>query len=305
MNKAYDCLIIGAGPAGLTAGIYATRYALKTIIIGKPFESIITHAWNVENYPGFKEISGMDLIERFKEHAHHFGVELVEEEVVSAEKNNEFFLITTDANKKIKTKTIILAMGSVPRKLNVPNEEDFIGKGVSYCATCDAPFFKDKVVAVVGGSDSAVMTALLLSQKSKKVYILYRREKLRAHPIEIKKVNSNEKIEVVYNAQIKKLVGRDVLEKIELTNGEELSVNGVFVEIGRVPNPVIAKNLGVKINEQGFIIVDEHMRTNIKRVYSAGDICGTKEKLRQVITAAAEGAKAARSAYEDIEKNKK
>ncbi len=305
MNKAYDCLIIGAGPAGLTAGIYATRYALKTIIIGKPFESIITHAWNVENYPGFKEISGMDLIERFKEHARHFGVELVEEEVVSAEKNNEFFLITTDANKKIKTKTIILAMGSVPRKLNVPNEEDFIGKGVSYCATCDAPFFKDKVVAVVGGSDSAVMTALLLSQKSKKVYILYRREKLRAHPIEIKKVNSNEKIEVVYNAQIKKLVGRDVLEKIELTNGEELSVDGVFVEIGHVPNPVIAKNLGVKINEQGFIIVDEHMRTNIERVYSAGDICGTKEKLRQVITAAAEGAKAARSAYEDIEKNKK
>ncbi len=301
MNKEYDCLIIGAGPAGLSAGIYAARYSLKTIIAGIPLQSIITHAWKVENYPGFKEISGMDLINKFVEHVKHFEVPIIEEQIVNVEKKENHFLATTSTNKKIKARTIILATGSTSRKLNIANEDDFIGKGVSYCATCDAMFFKDKIVAVVGGSDSAVMTSMLLAQKSKKVYIIYRRDKLRAKPMMVNKVMKNNKIEVIYNAEVKKLIGDDFLKGIELSNGRKLSVEGLFVEIGHVPNTIIAKSLRVKTSEHGFIIVDENMRTNVKGVYAAGDICGSKNKLRQVITAASEGAIAARSVYEDKE----
>ncbi|MEM2121802.1 MAG: thioredoxin-disulfide reductase [Candidatus Woesearchaeota archaeon] len=297
-DKEFDLIIVGAGPAGLSAGIYAARYKLRTLVIGESIGGYASDAYEVENYPGFRKISGFELMEKFRSHAEDLGVKIKQGSVVDVRKGYTLFNVKDSDNNVYKARAIIFASGTKRRNLNIPKEDDFIGKGISYCATCDAPFYKDKVVGVVGGSNAAVRSALLLSNYASKVYIIYRRDKLRAEPVLIDAVNSNPKIEVIYNSNVVELLGSEVLEGVKLDSGKELKLDGLFIEIGGIPVVDLAKSLGVKTDEEGYIVVDSAQRTNVEGVFAAGDITTNSNKFQQIITAAAEGAIAANSVYE-------
>lgn len=290
----YELIIIGAGPAGLSAAIYAARYKLKTLIIGEITGGLILDAYKICNYPGFKEISGIELMKKFEEQVKELKVQIKEEEVTNINKQKDRFLITTKKNK-YESKTIILAIGTRRRKLNIPGEGNFIGKGVSYCATCDAAFFKGKIVGVVGGSSAAAMTAELLERYAKKVYVIYRKDKMRAEPLVVERLEKNKKIEIVYNANVKKINGDNFIKSIELDTGKELKLDGLFIEIGAVPALAITKGLNLKTDKEGYIIVGREQSTGVEGVYAAGDI--SNNSLKQVVTATAEGAIAAFSVY--------
>lgn len=294
-NEVYDTIIIGAGPAGMTAAIYAIRYQLKVLIISKDVGGIANLAHKIENWPGIISITGPDLMQNFKIHLEALGVKILQEEVV---KLSSGFEITTAGGKTFKSKTLILALGTVRRKLNVPGEDEFIGKGVSYCFTCDGPMFRNKIVCVVGGSNSAAMAALMLAEYAKKVYLIYRKESLRADPVLVDRINKNKKLEVLYNSEITKIIGTKFVEKIVLNTGKELPMEGVFIEIGGIPSTDLAKELGVKLDEHSSITVDDNMQTNVPGVYAAGDITNTP--LDQVVTACADGAKAAYSVFNHL-----
>ncbi len=300
----YDLIIIGAGPAGLASAIYATRYKLKTIVFGKELGGQAVHAYKIENYPGFKLISGQELMKKMQEQVKSLGIKISEEKVIDItkikekkEKNN--FIVSTH-NKKYEAKTIILALGTERKKLNLPNEDKFLGKGVSYCATCDTPFFKNKIVAVVGGSNAAVMSALLLAEYAKKVYVIYRGKELGAEPLRIEQLKKNKKIKIIYNTEIKAIQGKNFVESIMLNNkkskeNKKIVLQGVFIEIGFIPLSYLAKKLSIKTNKEGFILTNQLMETSIKGAFAAGD-CIVKP-LRQIITAASDGAIASYSAY--------
>ena len=296
-EKDYDLIIIGGGPAGFTAGIYAVRYNLKTLIIAATPGGLATDASEVENYPGFNRVSGYDLMQKFKDHALGLGAKLKTTQVVSVKREGQIFSVITSEGKTYSSKAIILALGTRRRKLQIPGEEEFLGKGVSYCAVCDAAFYKDKVVGVVGGSDSAAQAALLLAKYASKVYLIYRRKPLRAEPALVDKILANKKIEVVYNANVVKLAGSDKLQELILDTGQTIKADGLFVEIGGVPNTVLTKDLGVKTNDRGYIIVDPAMKTNVEGVFAAGDVTTGSNMMQQIITACAEGALSAESAY--------
>lgn len=293
--KKYDLIIIGAGPAGLTAAIYAIRYRLNVLVIGKLIGGIMGEAYKICNYPSYPNITGFELAKKMLQQAKEIGVEIKQEEVVDV-KNG--FEIVTNKNKYF-AKKIILAVGSERRKLQLENEKKFMGKGVSYCATCDASFYKDKIVGVVGGSDAALSSALLLSKLAKKVYIIYRQEKFyKAQPAWVEEVKKNKKITSFFNSSITQLIGKERLEKIEINNKKKIDVDGIFVEIGSVPNVELAEKLKVKINSDNYIIVDKKQRTNVAGVFAAGDI--TDNPLKQIVTACGEGAVAANSAYREL-----
>jgi thioredoxin reductase (NADPH) len=299
----YDLIIIGLGPAGLTAGIYAARYKLKTLIIGRDLGQT-AEAWLIENYPGFQDIKGMELIEKFKEHAEKLGVEIMQMVPVNhIKKENSIFVVKTGDDQEFRAKSIILAIGMQKRKMGIPGEKKFLGKGVSYCATCDAAFFNNKVVGVVGGSDSAATAALMLSEHAKMVYIIYRKDALRAQPAWVEKINKNPKIKTIFNAIPKELKGDDVLKSVVIERAgktEEIALDGIFFEIGYEPETNLPAQLGVETDEYGHIKVKPDMSTNIEGVFAAGDVTTPSEKLRQIITASAEGAIAATSAYKYI-----
>ncbi|MDP2909306.1 MAG: FAD-dependent oxidoreductase [Nanoarchaeota archaeon] len=296
-NDVYDTIIIGAGPAGMTAAIYAVRYKLKTLVISKDVGGVANLAHKIENWPGITSITGIELMQSFKKHVEALGVKILQDEVVKLASG---FEVVTSGGKKFKSKTLILALGTVRRKLNVPGEDEFIGRGVSYCTTCDGAMFKNKTVCVVGGSNSAAMAALLLAEYAKKVYIIYRKEALRADPILIERIAKNKKIEVIYNAEITKILGMKFVEKIILNNSKELPMEGVFIEIGGIPSTDLAKEIGVKLDEHNSIIADANMNTNVPGVFAAGDITNTF--LDQVVTACGDGAKAAYSAFNHLKK---
>jgi thioredoxin reductase (NADPH) len=296
----YDLIIIGAGSAGLASAIYAARYKLKTLVICKDIGGVILEAYKVENYPGFKAISGIDLMNKFKKQAEELGVKIIEDEVIDIKKNNNFKINTKQ--KSFESKTIIIAMGSKRRKLDVPGSDEFSGKGVSYCATCDGPLFKNKIVGVVGGSDSAANAAQLLADYAKKVYIIYRKEKLRAEPLLVEQINKNKKIEIINNTNITEIKGDKMISSVIFDSGKEFKLDGLFIEIGILPNNEIAKKLGVKLDKEGHIIVDKAQKTNINGVYAAGDITNASNKFEQLTTATAEGSIAANSVYEFVKK---
>ncbi len=296
----YDLIIIGAGPAGLTAGVYASRYLLKTLIIGKLPGGMISEAHKVCNFPSYKTISGMKLTKKIIEQVKDLGIKIKQENVEEIKKNKVFEVKTN--NSSYRAKKIILAIGTEKRKLNVPGEKEFLGKGVSYCATCDAGFFKNKIVAVIGGSNAALTAALLLSEYAKKVCIIYRKEKFfRAEPTWISQVEKNKKVEIIFNANIKEIYGINSVNRVKLDTKKDLKVDGVFVEIGSIPDEKISKQLKLK-TEENYIVVDKKQQTSLEGVYAAGDI--TNNPLKQVITACGEGAIAATSAYEEIRGNK-
>lgn len=299
-----ELAIIGAGPAGYSAAIYAVRAGLKTIVFEKGIGGgLAAISPNIENYAGFESISGMDLTEKMKKHASKYTDIHFNEEVKKISKKNDIFSIET-SKKTYEVKAILLCTGTEYRKLNVSGEAELSGKGVSYCATCDGFFFKGKKVAVVGGGNTALIEAIYLKQIGcDEVYLIHRRDQLRAE-----KAYQDEALEkgvkIIYSTQVVSINGSEKVEHLEIRDIKEnknkkLPVDGVFISIGEIPQNEIAKNLGVKLDDKDFIIVDKDGRTNVKGVYAAGDITGG---LRQVITACSEGAKAALSSTEVLGK---
>lgn len=305
----YDLIIVGGGPAGLTAGIYAVRFGLNTIILEKSeISGQIALADVVENYPGFPEISGLELMEKYKSHAQEIGVETKITEVLSIRDEGKKKIVSTDSGE-FESKAVIIATGANPKHLNVPGEKEFISKGVSYCAICDGPFFKNKIVVVVGGGNSAIADALLLSKIAKKVYLIHRRDKLRAVKILQDRAFEATNIEFILNACILEIIGNTEgirrVKKIvvkDLKSGElqELATDGVFIYIGIHPNTEI---IDVEKNEEGFIRTDRFLETSKKGIYAAGDCRDTP--LWQLVAAVRDGALAATAVNDYIEKFKK
>lgn len=300
----YDVIIVGIGPAGYSASIYASRYKLKTLIIGKEPGGQINEAHLIENYPGFPSITGSELMTKFKEHVEKFKPDMAFKEVCGIiKKNNGTFEVVDESSKKYSGKTVILATGMNYRKLNIAGETDFIGKGVSFCFVCDGMFFKDKTVAVIGGGDSAAMGASYLSDIAKKVYLIFRQKKLTAEPFWLDKIKGNKKIELMPNTNLTEIKGDKLVEEIVLDNpqNKKLPVQGVFIEIGSVPSLALAKEIGIEIDEQGYIKVKENQETNISGIFAAGDVTNNSNKFRQVIVAASEGAVAAGAVFKFLQ----
>ncbi len=297
----YDIAILGAGPAGFSAAVYARRYNLRTIVIGKEPGGLIGEAWEVENYPGFVSINGQELGMRFKEHAEKLGAEMkMFTEVNEIRRKGKLFVLSTSEGE-YTARSIIIATGTHKRKMNIPGEKELLGKGVSYCATCDAPFFKGKTVGVVGGRNSAGCGCLILSEHCKKVYMIYRRERMNCDPAIETKIEKHPNIEPVYNAVPVEARGKDRLESVVLDikgKKKEMEMEGLFIEIGSTPaTESIIKSLKLSTDRSGYIKVKEDMSTNVPGAYAAGDITTGSDGFRQVITACSEGSIAANSAF--------
>lgn len=294
----YDVAIVGGGPAGLTAAIYAARYGLKTVVFSDSFGGTISYAHKVCNWPGEKEISGMDLSTKILEQTQALGVEVNFEKVMAINKQDKSFIVNSD-QKTIKAKKVILAIGRTRRKLGVEREDELVGKGVSYCATCDGGFYKGKIVAVVGGSDAAVTSALLLADLADKVYLIYRKEELRAEKSWVDLAITNPKIEILYRTEVTELLGQDKLTGIKTNAGREIIIDGLFIEVGSVPNTELLSKLNISLDNHNYIIVDNKQKTNQEGIFATGDATNTTE-LKQVITAASQGAIAAYHTYLEI-----
>lgn len=301
----YDVVIIGSGPAGLTAGIYSGRQGNKTLILDKGIAGGLgLEVPAMENYPGFELISGMELITETKKQAMK-NAEIHEmESVKTVLKNNDFFIVKTEKSE-YQTKSIIIATGTQHRKLGIKGEEEFLGRGVCYCATCDGPLFINKDVLMVGGGNSAIQEAIFLKNIGCNVTVIHRRDELRAEEYLVEKLFELD-IPIIWNSAIEEIKGSQLIESviiknIKTENIEELNINGLFIAIGDNPNNKIAEDLGIRLNDSGFIITDKFQRTNIDFVYAIGDITDT---YKQWIIACGEGATAAMTLYEDLQKNK-
>jgi len=307
--KKYDLIIIGGGPAGVSAGIYAARKNINTLLIAKNFGGQITKkAVMIENYLGFESISGLDLIQKFEDHLRKQKIDIELDEVTKLEKSGDDFLIFTKNKNKFEAASVIVASGADPRPLEVPGEKEFIGRGVSYCPTCDSPFFSNKTVAVIGGGNAAFEVALSLSDTVKKVYILERFSSALADEINQEKVKETGKVEIMFNALVKQIKGGKFVESLVYkdrgTNSEkELAVDGVFIEIGSQPATSFLKGL-VDFNERDEIVVDlETCQTKTPGLFAAGDV--NIGRIKQIVTAAGEGATAALFAYQYLKSAKK
>ena len=297
----YDVIIIGAGAAGLTAAIYTSRRALKTLVISKDVGGQASMSSHIENYPGVGLINGVDLMLKFKTQAEQFGASFVFGQVGEIKKEKDKFIIR--ANGDIyEAGSLILAFGLTPRDLGVPGEEKFRGKGISYCATCDAPFFRNKTVAVVGGGNSALDAALLLSKIAAKVYLVHRRDEFKGEENLVGQVKENDKIELVLSSGVREVKGDKLIESIIVedkdNNKKEIMVNGIFVEIGHEVKADFIRSL-VKLNEKNEIIIDSNCQTSEPGIFAAGDV--TDIEYKQIVISAGEGAKAALSAYQYLQ----
>ncbi|MCD6271196.1 FAD-dependent oxidoreductase [bacterium] len=307
-NELYDLIIIGGGPAGITAGIYAGRQHLKTLLISKEFGGqVAKKAVDIENYPGFEKISGIELIQKFKNHLQKFNIEVQYDEVTKIQKEENVFGVHTKTGKTFNSLAVIIASGADPRPLEVEGEKEFLGKGVSYCAVCDGSFFKDKVVAVVGGGNAGFETAIFLSKIAKKIYILEYGETVKADQTNQEIVKRSGKTEIITNAQVKKIFGKEKVEGViyldrKTQEEKELKVDGVFIQIGNQPATSFAKDL-VDFNERDEIVVEfETCQTKTAGLFAAGD-CNTGP-FKQIVTACGEGAKSALAAFQYIQKLK-
>lgn len=310
MSTVYDVVIIGAGPAGLSAGLYAARAKMKTLILekSKAGGQIVTTD-EVANYPGsIANATGPSLTARMIEQCEEFGVERKKEAVIDINLDGDIKKIVTE-DSTYEAKSVIVATGATPRKLGAPGENDFIGKGVSYCATCDADFFTDFEVFVIGGGDTAVEEAIYLTKFARKVTIVHRRDEFRAAKSIVEKAMKNEKINVIWNSEVSEIKGEGIVESIVLKNRvtgelteylahEDDGTFGIFVFVGYLPNTSIFKDV-LTLDDSGYIITDENMKTNIEGVFAAGDV--RVKSLRQVVTATADGAIASVQAEKYIE----
>lgn len=312
VKNEYDFAIVGAGGTGLAAAMYAARLGLKTVCFGSshgselPIGGVITTTNVVENYPGFIRLTGQELADKIREHAQSYDlVTIKEERVANVKKEKGAFTIKTDQDT-YTAKTVLIATGTKWRKLEVPGATKLENKGVAYCALCDAPLYRNKVVAVVGGADTAAKDALVLAEHAKKVYIIYRGDEIRPEPINKARLLANKKVEVITKTNVLKVNGEEFVESLTLDkshNGsKELAVQGVFVAIGHEILSELAKPLGVNLNKKGEIIIDHKTsETNVPGVFAAGDVAD--KPFKQAITGVAEGCTAAYSAYEYITKS--
>ena len=303
--KKYDVIIVGAGVSGLAAGMYAGRLNLSTLVIGENKGGTIALTTDVENYPGFTSITGLELAKRLEDHAKKFCATIIEEPVLKIKKERNDFIVFTKTKKDL-AKTIIIATGTERRKLKVPGEDKFMNNGVHSCALCDGPFYRNKIISVIGGSDSAAKEALLLTNYAKKVYIIYRKDKIRPEPINYERIMKNKKITIINNTNVLEIKGNKNVKSVILDkpykNNRELNLDAVFIEIGQIPLSAIAKELKVKLNEKGEIIINRNSETNVQGLFAAGDVTDTEFK--QAITGVAEAVTAAYSAYKYITKGK-
>jgi len=297
----YDLIIIGGGVAAFSAALYAGRFRLKTLVAAENLGGTLILTDDIGNYPGFKKTTGMELFDRIKDHAKDYEIEILERRAEKVEKHADCFEVFTK-DKTLKTKTIIFATGTKLRKLNVPGEKEFAGRGVHYCALCDGVLYKDKIIGVAGGSDSAAKEALLLAEYGKKVYIIYRKEKIRAEPVNAERIEQNKKIEIINNTNITEIKGDTFVNGVMLDKpykgSKELKLDALFVEVGHIPTSDLARSIGVRTNEKSEIVINRDSETNVRGVFACGDVVDSKFK--QAITGAAEGVVAAHSAYQYV-----
>jgi alkyl hydroperoxide reductase subunit F len=299
-EKLYDTIIIGSGPAGMTAGIYAARREMNALIIGKEPGGQMMWASEIENYPGFKSIGNYELISKMQEHVTGLGVEIKNEEVKKVEKDEEDNFKLTTGKDVFRSKTVIIAMGLSPRRLEIPGEKEFNGRGVTYCANCDAPFYKNKDVAVIGGGNSALDAAEYLSKIANQVYLIHRREEFRAFEALIEEVEARDNIELVKNSEVKNIEGQEKVERIRVYNKKEdketeIQVQGVFIEVGRIAKTDLVADL-VERNEGSQIKTNEICETATPGLYAAGDV--TTTPFKQITVACGQGTIAALAAYQ-------
>jgi len=301
----YDTIIIGAGPAAFTAALYAKRREMETLVIGENLGGQLALASEIENYPGFKSISSHDLINKIYEQIINIGVKVKFNLVKKIENINNTFTVST-GKETFQAKTIIIAIGLTPKRLSIKGEEEFTGKGVSYCVNCDGPFYKNKTVAVIGGGNSALDGAEVLSKIAKKVYLIHRREEFRAFDSLITQVKAKENIDILTNTQITEIIGDNIVKKIKIKNTKEkkeeiMDMNGVFMEIGSTANTDLVANF-VKKDDANQIIVDSRCRTETPGVFAAGDVLA--DTYKQLTVACGHATTAALSAYQYIRSNK-
>ena len=307
-NQVYDLIIIGGGPGGLTAGIYAMRAALKTVLIevGVPGGQM-NNSDSVENWPGDEHIGGAELAMKFSQHAQSYGLEIISQEVVDLEPGLDLHIVKLANGNHLKAHAIILATGGSPRKLDIPGEEAYYGKGVSFCAVCDGFFFRDKTVVVVGGGDTAAEESLYLAKLVKQLYLVHRRDALRASALLQQRVKAECKIEILWNSVVTRIRADDSgvcgvdLQDTQTGKKSELSTDGVFVFIGFEPNNKLVP-AGTKMNANGYVVTDEKCQTNAPGIYVIGDL---REKyFRQIVISASDGATAALAAAHYVETRK-
>lgn len=298
-----DIIIIGAGPAGLTAAIYARRAGKEVIILeGLAYGGMIVNAKDVENYPGFKNISGFDLATNLYNQVIDLGAKVIYEKAFKIEDLGKTKKVITN-DYEYEAKAVIIATGVQNRKLGLKNEDKLLGKGLSYCATCDGAFYKNKIVSVIGGGNTAVADALFLSEYCKKVYVIYRKDKVRGDKIVVNKLEKKDNVEFIYNTVVTEIIGNEKLEKIEILNNktdkrELIDMDGLFVAIGQEPSNNNFSNL-IKMDDKGYIIADESCHTNIKGIYVAGDT--RVKEVRQLTTATSDGTIAALNAIKEMD----
>ncbi len=298
----YDTIIIGSGPAGLTAGIYAARREMNVLIIGKELGGQVALASDIENYPGFKMIESFDLVNKMKEQVENLGVKIENSEVKVINKNGEEFEVVTNS-QTYQTKTVIIAMGLSPRRLAIEGEEEFTGKGVSYCANCDGPFFKNKNIAVVGGGNAALDAAEILSKIGKKVYLVHRSTEFKAFEVLVDKVKAIENVELILDSEVKKIKGEEKLKALEISNLKtdnisEIEVDGLFIEIGRIAHTDLVEKY-IKRDKRKQLLVDVNCLTKTPGMFACGDV--TDIKFKQITTATGQGTIAALSAYQYLQ----
>ncbi|MGM9979045.1 MAG: NAD(P)/FAD-dependent oxidoreductase [Clostridium sp.] len=298
-----DTIIIGSGPAGLSASIYIKRANLNVLVIEKDYEGTgqVAESGKVDNYLGIPGISGYELGEKFREHALKAGVNFLEANVINIKKQKDNILrVELENGEYVEAKTIIYAAGATHRRLNVLGEEKYLGRGVSYCAICDGAFYKNKVVAVIGGGDVALDDAVYLSEIAKKVYLIHRRKEFRGAESTLNLLKEKENVEILINSEVDSILGDDKVTGILLKNKRELILDGIFSAIGMIPKTEILKEL-IDLDEYGYVKADETGKTNLKGFFVAGDI--RKKELRQIVTAVSDGANAATSAINYIRDN--
>lgn len=297
--ETYDIAVIGGGCAGASAAMYGARFNLKTIMFAEQPGGLITTTHLVENYPGIKSISGPDMGMVFVEHAQVSGAELNFSRVNQLSKEGDLFKLGTGSGD-FMAKTVVLATGTKHKHLGVPGEEEYANKGVSYCALCDAAFFKEKTVAIVGGGDSAAIEANIMTQHAAKVYVLVRKDFMRAEPVNLVRIEKDPKVEILYETEIAEINGDgEKVTYVILKSGDKLELDGVFMAIGHDPQNDLAKQIGAELDGRGFVIVNREAETNVPGFYAAGDI--TDAQFKQAIIGAAEGVYGSVKAYEYIQ----